>query len=190
MTQAPLIIIVIASGYTFLFIYNFTKFDFFKDSGYHLFFKASLIGFPLWGLADVSITFLVNPYIPIEIPSNGLVRPSLGVLYGIVISSALNFLVRKRDWEKEVAVRRRNSLHLEIMDAISRNQHADKIQFLEFAMKSGKKYAGFPELFKLRDEYVNVILSDAKGARYSDYKICLRAEEIEAVRLYRIKCTS
>ena len=189
MAQAPLIIIVLASGYIFLYIYKFTKFDFFKDSGYHLFFKASLIGFPLWGLADVSITF-VNPYIPIEIPSNGLVRPSLGVLYGIVLSSALNIIGRKRDWEKEAAVRRSNSLYLEIMDAINRSRHADKIQFLEFAMKSGKKYIGFPEPFKLRDEYVNVILSDAKGAGYSNYKICLRAEEIEAVKLYRIKCVS
>ena len=173
-----------------MFIYNFTKFDFFKDSGYHLFFKASLIGFPLWGLADVSITYFVNPYMPIEIPSNALVRPGLGVLYGIVLACALNILGRTRDWENEVAVRRSNSLYLEIMDAINRNRHADKIQFLEFAMKSGKKYVGFPEPFKLRDEYVNVILSDAKGAGYSSYMICLRAEEIEAVKLYRIKCVS
>lgn len=100
---------------------------------------------------------------PIEIPSNALVRPGLGVLYGIVLSCALNILGRTRDWENEVAVRRSNSLYLEIMDAINRNRHADKIQFLEFAMKSGKRYVGFPEPFKLRDEYVNVILSDAKG---------------------------
>ena len=151
---------------------------------------ASLIGFPLWGLADVSINFLVNPYIPIKIPSNGLIIPSLGVLYGIVLSSTLNIIGRKRDWEKEAAVRRRNSLYLEIMDAINGNRHVNKIQFLEFAMKSGKKHVGFPEPFKLQDEYVNVILSDAKGAGYSDYKICLRAEELEAVKLYRMKCVS
>lgn len=190
MTQAPLIILVLASGYIFLVICNLTKFDFFKDSRYHLFFKASLIGFPLWGLADVSITYFVNPYIPIEIPSNGLARPGLGVIYAILLSCALNVLGRKRDWENEVAVRRSNSLYLEIMDAINRNQHADKIQFLEFAMKSGKKYVGFPEPFKLRNEYVNVILSDAKGAGYSNYKICLSAEEVGAVKLYRIKCVS
>ena len=61
MTQAPLIIIVIASGYTFLFIYNFTKFDFFKDFKIPSLFQGIVDWFSALGISGCFDNFFSKP---------------------------------------------------------------------------------------------------------------------------------
>lgn len=178
-THIPTIILVLVSGYVFLYFFSYTKFDIKNDSGYHLFLKSALFGFPLWGLAEITINASGVP-----IADERLIRSGLGVAYGIMFSMMLNMFFREVVSERRAAKRRGKSVYFAVNDVNGENRSIDGPRLVEFTMKGGKAYVGHPEPLRLEDEYVDLISKDADGAKCSSRKISLKVEEIEAVKSF------
>lgn len=176
-THIPTIILVLVSGYVFLYFFSYTKFDIKNDSGYHLFLKSALFGFPLWGLAEVTINASGVP-----IADERLIRSGLGVAYGIMISMMLNMFFREIVSERRAAKRRGKSVYFAVNDVNSESRSIGRAQLVEFTMKGGKAYVGLPEPLRLEDEYVDLIPKDDNGIECSNCKISLKVEEIESVK--------
>ena len=136
------------------------------------------------GLGDTSISGLEILGIIDDVDDSKLIIPSLGVIYGIVFSIILNVFYRESKAERKAAKRRGDSLYLAVHGAIDRSQSVDKIQLVEFTMKSGKTCIGYPGPLKLKSEYVDLIPYDANGVKHSNSKVSLKVEEIETVKLY------
>lgn len=131
---APLI-----GGYWFLWTWNHTKFIVRKDSGYHLFFKSSIVGIILLIIAkQLSPDIFGNEVTTNLIPDGFDSSAILAMIMGIVSGYLLNFFFSKTKGLTRAAMSHGKFFLLMIQEAF------DQSLMIEVTLSSGKVYIGFP----------------------------------------------
>ena len=136
---APLI-----GGYWFLWTWNYTKFIVRQDSGYHLFFKSSIVGILLLILATQLLSWLdlidlVEVRAAINLIPDGFESSAiLAMIIGIASAYILNIFFSKTKGLTRAAEGRGKYFLLMIQEAF------DQSLMIEVTLNSGKVYIGSP----------------------------------------------
>ena len=138
-----LLLIPSLGGYLFLQYANFTRFEIYRLSGYHLLFRSALAGIPLalvGHIIAISVNLLVPQlrsywytHVPVDYGDSAI----LSLLLAVAIPSVINWFYRKEKAAKRTANNYGDLIELMITRAF------EQIKLIELSLKNRKSYIGF-----------------------------------------------
>ena len=138
-----LLLIPSLGGYWFLQHANFTRYEIYRQSGYHLLFRSALAGIVLAAVAHV-IALGINHFAPdfraawySHIPVVYLDTAILSVVLSVSLPPILNLFYSRDRAAQQTAERYGDLMELIIADSIERQK------MVELSLRNGKSYIGY-----------------------------------------------
>ena len=138
-----LLLIPSLGGYWFLRHANVTRYEIYRQSGYHLLFQSAIAGIVLAAVGHV-ITLVIYHFDPqirtawySEIPVEYLDTAILSVLLSLVLPLIINLFYHRDRAAKRTAKRYGDLMELIISDSIERQT------MVEMSLQNGKSYIGY-----------------------------------------------
>ena len=160
------------AGYLFLVRFNLTRDSVSRETGYHVVFRAAIVGITLFVAAGLLVN-AANSFVPMIGVSWKLILPfeysgtaAITVILGLAMPLMLNFIPRfnRETARHKVAEQDGDQIGLVVDQAILENQ------LVELSLTTGKSYVGAPlnGMFGHRDTGDMAIVPVASGFRHND----------------------